>query len=325
VKEAVERANERAMQIALQRSFEEQHGVGSYQIYQEQQLQLQRQQSQQQMLPRSGQTSSQSQQQSSSLQFSSYSQQQLQQSVLRSQHSMLISNNYSTSNNDLHNPNIHNRPSSTGSSGGYNTRSPMGRPASMDYGVIHNHGSVEIEEVNPMVFDETPGYSADSRVNPSHHHNNATNTLEQNYKPTGDYMENTSRQIPHTTTKTTTTTTTVTTGKGVRRINSIHNVVVDSQDNNNNNNGNHNNVPSPMGRGVSMEYGITQTQGVVDVEDVNPMRFEEGPGYSMADLIPNNNNNSNHQNQQQTSSYVGRSQYPFQRSAEDISVYETEK
>ncbi len=37
VKEAVERANERAIQIALQRSFEEQYGPGSYQRYQEQQ------------------------------------------------------------------------------------------------------------------------------------------------------------------------------------------------------------------------------------------------------------------------------------------------
>ncbi len=38
LKEAVERANERAIQIALQRSFEEQFGPGSYQLYQEEQL-----------------------------------------------------------------------------------------------------------------------------------------------------------------------------------------------------------------------------------------------------------------------------------------------
>lgn len=37
VKEAVERANERAVQIALQRSFEEQYGPGSYQRFQEEQ------------------------------------------------------------------------------------------------------------------------------------------------------------------------------------------------------------------------------------------------------------------------------------------------
>lgn len=38
VKEAVERANERAIQIALQRSFEEQYGEGSYARYQQEQL-----------------------------------------------------------------------------------------------------------------------------------------------------------------------------------------------------------------------------------------------------------------------------------------------
>jgi hypothetical protein len=148
VKEAVERANERAVQIALQRSFEEQFGEEAAAEYAA-------------ALNRNGVSQMDILHDTSTGPRSViYHPHHGQQQSIRSQQSAIMmtsSQNISLpSNTDPQTQQHQQQEMLASASNGSPNRRSIGRPASVDYGIIH-YGSVEIDDVNPMRWDE-PAY-----------------------------------------------------------------------------------------------------------------------------------------------------------------------